>query len=56
MDSNFMLQRANHLKSQEANSIHVLVSPTTVMVALNNKTIPGITAQKVIMDRCGVLQ
>ncbi|KAM3581720.1 hypothetical protein VKS41_005882 [Umbelopsis sp. WA50703] len=48
MDSNFMLQRANHLKSQEANSIHVLVSPTTVMVALNNKTIPGITAQKVL--------
>ncbi|KAJ2957606.1 hypothetical protein NQZ79_g6713 [Umbelopsis isabellina] len=48
MDSNFMLQRANYLKSQEADSIHVLVSPTTVMVALNNKTIPGITAQKVL--------
>lgn len=42
-----MLQRANYLKEHQSDSIHVLVNNTTVMVAVNSKTVPDVTAQKV---------
>ena len=47
LDSAFMLQRANYLKDHQSDSIHVLVSNNTVMVAVNAKAVPGVTAQKV---------
>ncbi|GAB5589560.1 hypothetical protein Unana1_04460 [Umbelopsis nana] len=48
LDSAFMLQRANYLKDHQSDSIHVLVSNNTMMVAVNAKAVPGMTAQKVL--------
>ena len=42
-----MLQRANYLKEHQKEDIHVLVSNTTVMVAVNGKSVRDITAQNV---------
>lgn len=42
-----MLQRANYLKEHQKEDIHVLVNNTTVMVAVNGKSVRDITAQNV---------
>lgn len=47
LDGGFMLQRANYLKEHQKEDIHVLVSNTTVMVAVNGKSVRDITAQNV---------